>query len=85
MVDRLVGAGLVDRQPHPTSRRELLAALSARGRKVVRDVMTHRRKEIAGIVENMPVADRRGLARALTAFTTAGGQSPVVLDADPDH
>lgn len=32
MVDRLVGAELIDRLPHPTSRRELLAALTKRGR-----------------------------------------------------
>src|SRR6516225_1906100 len=32
MVDRLVAAGLIDRLPHPTSRRELLAALTRRGR-----------------------------------------------------
>src|SRR5262249_34573704 len=30
MVDRLVGAGLIDRQPHPTSRRELVATLTPR-------------------------------------------------------
>lgn len=51
MVDRLVSAGLIDRLPHPTSRRELLAALTKRGREVVRRVTEHRRAEIAGIVE----------------------------------
>ena len=47
MVDRLVGAGLIDRLPHPTSRRELLATLTPRGRKVVRQVTAQRRREIA--------------------------------------
>src|ERR1700747_2976810 len=61
MVDRLVGAGLIDRLPHPTSRRELLAALSPRGRKVMRTVTAHRRSEIAQIVEKMPSRERRGL------------------------
>jgi DNA-binding MarR family transcriptional regulator len=74
MVDRLVGAGLIDRLPHPTSRRELLAALTKRGRSVVRQVTEHRRAEIAAIVEKMPPAERRGLVRALTAFTAAGGE-----------
>ena len=74
MVDRLVGAGLIDRLPHPTSRRELLAALTKRGREVVRRVTAHRRDEIARIVEAMPPAERRGLVRALTAFTAAGGE-----------
>jgi DNA-binding MarR family transcriptional regulator len=81
MIDRLVTAGLIDRMPHPTSRRELLAALTPRGRKVVRQVIAHRRAEIARIVENMPPPERHGLVRALTAFTTAGSE-PAYLDVD---
>jgi glucose-specific phosphotransferase system IIA component len=60
MVDRLVGVGLIDRLPHPKSRRELLATLTKRGREVVRQVTAHRRAEIAGIVEQMPATERRG-------------------------
>ncbi|BBZ44665.1 MarR family winged helix-turn-helix transcriptional regulator [Mycobacterium parmense] len=84
MVDRLVAAGLIDRLPHPTSRRELLAALTKRGRDVVRRVTAHRRAEIAAIVQQMPAAERHGLIRALTAFTAAGGEPDVHLDADID-
>jgi len=80
MVDRLVSAGLIDRLPHPTSRRELLAALTKRGRDVVRQVTTHRRAEIARIVEKMPPAERHGLVRALTAFAAAGGEPDAHLD-----
>jgi DNA-binding MarR family transcriptional regulator len=82
MVDRLVAAGLIDRLPHPTSRRELLAALTNRGREVVRRVTAHRRAEIAQIVEKMPPPERHGLVRALTAFTDAGGEPDVQLDTD---
>jgi DNA-binding MarR family transcriptional regulator len=77
MVDRLVAAGLIDRLPHPTSRRELLAALTTRGRDV-------RRAEIAAIVAKMPPPERHGLVRALTAFTAAGGEPDVHLDAEVD-
>jgi DNA-binding MarR family transcriptional regulator len=80
MVDRLVAARLIDRLPHPTSRRELLATLTKRGRDVVRRVMEHRRSEIAAIVEKMPPTERHGLVRALTAFTTAGGEPDANLD-----
>ncbi|MGO9507545.1 MAG: MarR family transcriptional regulator [Mycobacterium sp.] len=80
MVDRLVSAGLIDRLPHPTSRRELLAALTKRGRDVVRQVTTHRRVEIARIVEQMPPGERHELVRALTAFTAAGGEPDVNVD-----
>jgi DNA-binding MarR family transcriptional regulator len=82
MVDRLVSAELIDRQPHPNSRRELLAALTPRGRKVVRQVTSHRRAEIARIVEKMPPSERHGLVRALTAFTTAGGEPAADLDGE---
>ncbi|OBA58919.1 MarR family transcriptional regulator [Mycobacterium sp. 1100029.7] len=82
MVDRLVAAGLIDRLPHPTSRRELIAALTKRGREVVRRVTAHRRAEIAAIVEKMPPAERQGLVRALTAFTAAGGEPDATLDID---
>lgn len=82
MVDRLVSAGLIDRLPHPTSRRELLAALTKRGRDAVRQVTAQRRKEIARIVEQMPAAERHGLVRALTAFTAAGGEPDAHVDID---
>lgn len=80
MVDRLVAAGLIDRLPHPTSRRELLAALTERGNEVVREVTRQRRAEIARIVESMPLPERHGLVRALTAFTAAGGEPAAYLD-----
>ena len=82
MVDRLVAAGLIDRLPHPTSRRELLAALTRRGRDVVRRVTVYRRAEIADIVQKMPQPERHGLVRALTAFTAASGEPDVSLDVD---
>jgi len=44
----------------------------------------HRRAEIADIVEKMPPPERHGLVRALTAFTAAGGEPDVQLDADLD-
>jgi DNA-binding MarR family transcriptional regulator len=80
MVDRLVGVGLIDRMPHPTSRRELLAALTKRGRSVVREVTAHWRAEIAGIVAKMPPPERRGLVCALRAFAAAGGEPAAHLE-----
>ena len=82
MVDRLVSAGLINRRPHPNSRRELVAELTPRGHKVVRRVTTHRRHEIARVVEKMPPRERRGLVAALTAFTAAGGEPAAHLDID---
>jgi DNA-binding MarR family transcriptional regulator len=81
MVDRLVAAGFIDRLPHAASRRELLAALTQRGRKVVRQVTAHRRAEIASIVGKMSPPERHGLRRALTAFTATGSEPAAHLDA----
>ena len=77
MVDRLVTAGLIDRRPHPDSRRELVVTLTGRGREIVDAVTARRREEIARVVARMAPAERRGLVRALTAFTRAGGELPV--------
>ncbi len=82
MVDRLVGAGLIVRNPHPQSRRELVAELTDRGRDVVHEVTAHRRDEIARVVQKMSARDRRGLVRALTAFAAAGSEPDAHLDVD---
>ncbi|RDH75114.1 MarR family transcriptional regulator [Mycolicibacterium moriokaense] len=77
MVDRLVASGLVDRRQHPDSRRELIVGLTPRGHGIVDSVTARRREQIAQIVAKMPQSERHGLVRALTAFTTAGGELPV--------
>lgn len=77
MVDRLVDAELIERRPHPRSRRELVVELTTRGKEVVGAVTAHRRAEIAGVVGKMPVRERRGLVRALNAFTAAGEEPAV--------
>jgi DNA-binding MarR family transcriptional regulator len=74
MLDRLVTAGLVSREANPASRRELVIALSATGAAAVRKVTERRRSEITRIVGRMPVSTRRGLVRALCAFTEAGDE-----------
>ncbi|MGH3724725.1 MAG: MarR family winged helix-turn-helix transcriptional regulator [Mycobacterium sp.] len=78
MVDRLVGSGLIDRRPHPQSRRELVVELTGHGEGVVQEVTARRRTEIAEIAAKMPERERRGLVRALNAFTSAGGEPPSV-------
>lgn len=80
MVERLVASGLIDRRQHPNSRRELMVALTPRGREVVDTVTARRRAEIARVVQAMPEPQRRGLVSTLTAFTEAGGEPPAHLD-----
>jgi DNA-binding MarR family transcriptional regulator len=75
-IDRLLATGLVDRQVNPESRREMQISLTKAGRHVVQNVTKHRRQEIARIIERMPATHRRGIVRALTAFSQAGGEPP---------
>jgi DNA-binding MarR family transcriptional regulator len=73
-IDRLIRAGMVDRKTNPDSRREMQISLTRAGQRVVRNVTRRRHQEIARIVERMPVTHRRGIVRALTAFSQAGGE-----------
>lgn len=80
MIDRLVGAGLVDRQISPVSRREVVLDLTDAGATVVTKVTRQRRREIARIVARMPEGQRTALVNAFEAFRDAGGE-PVVESA----
>jgi len=76
MVDRLIAAGLVDRQINPDNRRENVLRLTEAGRRIVDEVTARRREEIAAIVARMPPGQRRGLVAALRAFSEAGDEAP---------
>lgn len=80
MVERLVVAGLVDRQVNPTSRREVLLDLTEAGQRTVAQVTQQRRRHIARIVARMPERRRDQLVEALDAFNEAGGEPPVTDD-----
>ncbi|MFK0114298.1 MarR family winged helix-turn-helix transcriptional regulator [Streptomyces sp. NPDC090994] len=72
MVDRLIGAGLVDRRTNPDNRRETLLRLTEEGRRTVDHVTARRRREIATVVRRLAPGQRAALVEALTAFTEAG-------------
>ena len=74
MVERLVSAGLIDRQPHPTSRRELVAELTSRGRAVVKAGHREWRTNSPASSRKTPQRQRRGLSAPPTAFTNAGAE-----------
>ncbi|MGW3649432.1 MarR family winged helix-turn-helix transcriptional regulator [Streptomyces sp. NBC_00280] len=74
MVDRLIAAGLADRQSNPDNRRETLLQLTEEGRRTVADVTARRRAEIAAIVERLTPTQRLALMEALAAFNEAGGE-----------
>ena len=77
MIDRLVSAGLVDRQISPVSRREVTIDLTDVGASVVARVTRQRRREIARIVGRMPERQRAALVDAFDAFRQAGGEPAI--------
>jgi DNA-binding MarR family transcriptional regulator len=74
MVDRLLAAHLVTRREKPTNRREVLLGLTADGERLVHQVTTRRRTEIARIVTTMSAEQRSELIAALSAFTDAANE-----------
>ncbi|MCZ0984763.1 MarR family winged helix-turn-helix transcriptional regulator [Streptomyces diastatochromogenes] len=85
MVDRLIAAGLADRQTNPDNRRETLLQLTEEGRRTVEDVTARRRAEIAEIVSRLGPTQRLALIEALNAFNKAGGEplAPALDDPEP--
>ncbi|WP_432033945.1 MarR family winged helix-turn-helix transcriptional regulator [Streptomyces antibioticus] len=84
MVDRLIAAGLADRQTNPGNRRETLLRLTAEGYRIVEDVTARRRAEITAIVERLGPAQRVALVEALNAFNDAGGEPLAPASDDPE-
>ncbi|MET8583489.1 MarR family transcriptional regulator [Streptomyces collinus] len=84
MVDRLIAAGLADRQANPVNRRETLLRLTEEGRRTVEEVTARRRAEIAAIVERLRPMERLALVEALNAFNEAGGEPPAPGAEDPE-
>jgi DNA-binding MarR family transcriptional regulator len=74
MVDRLIAAGLAERQANPGDRRETLLRLTDEGRRTVEAVTARRREEIAAIVQRLSADRRAALVDALTAFNAAAGE-----------
>lgn len=79
MIDRLITAGLADRQTNPDNRRETLLRLTSEGRRTVENVTARRREEIASIVQHLSPDQRTALIGALTDFNSAGGERPARL------
>lgn len=83
MVDKLIAAGFVAREPNPDDRREVRLTLTADARRLVADATKRRRDEIARIVGGMPGEHRADLVAALQAFAAAAHEAPPALAGDP--
>ena len=76
LCDRLAEKNLIDRKTSAASRREVVVALSAEGRALVRSVTARRRREITRIVGRLDPPTRAALVAAFGAFADAAGESP---------
>ncbi|MCK7621842.1 MarR family transcriptional regulator [Streptomyces sp. RS10V-4] len=83
MIDRLTAAGLTERQPNPANRRESLIHLTEDGHRIVDEVTTRRRADIAAIVSRMDPDQGQALVDALTAFAQAADE-PAAPSTGPD-
>jgi DNA-binding MarR family transcriptional regulator len=78
--DRLIRAGLLDRQDSPDDRRNITLSLTDAGRRLVNKMMKHRRTAIIRVLRDMDPDDRELLTTALDRFATAAGE-PLADDA----
>ncbi len=71
LCDRLAAAGLLERVPHPGTRREVQLRLTAHGHHVLRDVADRRAQALTTALEAMQPAERAALSRGLRGFLAA--------------
>lgn len=74
-VDKLVGAGWLERASGEESRREVHVALTNRGHKLVNEITAQRRSGIVGVLEVLTPADRAAVQRGMEIFATAAGEA----------
>ncbi|WP_431198312.1 MarR family winged helix-turn-helix transcriptional regulator [Leifsonia xyli] len=74
--EKLVRAGLIERQEDPTDRRYVKLTLTKEGERLVERVIAHRRNAVAEVLAAMPDDEREAAARAFAAFATAAGVQP---------
>lgn len=73
--DKLIKAGLLDREVSAHDRRHITLSLTTDGRRLVEKVTTRRRKAIEKVLRTMSPAERHVLAGSLSAFASAAGEA----------
>ncbi|MBR8642439.1 MarR family transcriptional regulator [Streptomyces tuirus] len=75
LCDRLAAAGLLERVPHPDTRREVQLWLTTHGQHVLGDIAARRAKALATALEAMEPAERVALSRGLREFLSAQAEA----------
>lgn len=71
LCERLVRAGLLDRQQLPHNRRQVALTLTAEGGALVDRVFEHRRRTVTRILASLPTDERATVAHAIELFASA--------------
>ncbi|KJK35928.1 MarR family transcriptional regulator [Streptomyces variegatus] len=82
LCDRLAAAGLLERAPHPDTRREVQLWLTTHGQRVLRDVAGRRAQALATALAAMEPAEREALSRGLLGFLAAQDTTPGADEAE---
>ncbi|GIJ38634.1 hypothetical protein Vwe01_19590 [Micromonospora andamanensis] len=89
LCDRLVAAGMLEREPGRADRREISLHLTAEARRLLAELRDDRRQHLAAILADMTPEAREALLRGLRAFDEAARArvvrpvSPLVPQAEP--
>jgi DNA-binding MarR family transcriptional regulator len=76
LCDRLEAKGLISRTPSAKSRREVILAITATGRRLLKTVTARRRLEIRRIVDSLSRDEQRRVQEAFALFGRAAGELP---------
>jgi DNA-binding MarR family transcriptional regulator len=71
LCDRLVAAGLIDREPSRADRREIALTLTPTGAGLLAELRAERRRRLAQVMAGMSDAGRAALLRGLREFAVA--------------
>ncbi|WP_213453436.1 MarR family winged helix-turn-helix transcriptional regulator [Rhizomonospora bruguierae] len=71
LCDRLVAAGMLEREPGRLDRREISLSLTMVGHRLLEDLRQDRRRRLEATLARMSQADRVALLRGLRAFAAA--------------
>jgi DNA-binding MarR family transcriptional regulator len=86
LCDRLVAAGMLEREPGRSDRREIALSLTAPARKLLAELRTDRQQRLAAVLGRMGPAAREALLSGLQAFAAAGAPTtgtPAAMNAVP--
>lgn len=75
LCDRLVAAGVLEREPGRVDRREIALHLTAAGRNLLDELRAERRSLISAVLTRMSPAGRQSLLRGLQEFDAVAGAS----------